>query len=74
MYAQSQKASLVRSTLEAPAVLVALKLQYDETPGTHQTKVLIAPSFTDNRGNGAVLNKLMMTKFLAPAVLMELAA
>ena len=71
MDAKSQKASLVISTLEALAVLVAL--QCGETPGTHQTKVLIAPSLTDNRGNGAVLNKLMTTKFPTSAVLMELA-
>ena len=37
-------------------------------------RVLIVPSITDNRGNGAVLNKLMSTKFPSSAVLMELAS
>ena len=32
------------------------------------------PTITDNRGNGALLNKLMSTKFPASAVLMELAS
>ena len=50
VYAKGQKASLVLSTLEALAALVALTLQHNETPFTHQTKVLIAPSLTDNRG------------------------
>ena len=37
-------------------------------------RVLIVPSLTDNRGNGAVLNKLMSTRFPSSAVLMELAS
>ena len=32
----------------------------------------MVPSLTDNRGNGALLNKLMTTKFPASALLMEL--
>ena len=38
------------------------------------TLVLIVPSITDNRGNGAALNKLMSTRFPSSAVLMELAS
>ena len=53
-------------------MLVALKLQYGEEPGRTKTRVAIAPSLTDNRGNGAALNKLMTTKFPASALLMEL--
>ena len=34
---------------------------------------MVAPTWTDNRGNGSALNKLMSTKFPASAVLMELA-
>ena len=34
----------------------------------------MAPTWTDNRGNGSALNKLMTTKFPACAVLMELSA
>ena len=58
------------STLEALAVLVALKLRYGEEPGCSKERVRIAPTHTDNRGNGAALNKLMTTKFPASALLM----
>ena len=71
VFAKSQKASRVISTLEALAVLVALKLQCGETPGGSRTRVRIAPTLTDNRGNGAALNKLMTTKFPASALLVE---
>ena len=73
VFAKSQKASLIISTLEALAVLVALKLRFGEEPGRSKERVRIAPTLTDNRGNGAALNKLMTTKFLASALLMELA-
>ena len=33
-----------------------------------------SPSFTDNRGNGSALNKLMSTSYPASAILMELSA
>ena len=72
VFAKGRKAALVISTLEALAVLIALKLQYGEEPGRTKTRVTIAPSLTDNRGNGAALNKLMTTKFPASALLMEL--
>ena len=39
-----------------------------------RTRVLIAPTWADNRGYGAALNKLMTTGFPASALLMELAA
>ena len=71
VFAKSQKASLIISTLEALAVLVALKLRYGEEPGRSKERVRIAPTLTDNRGNGAALNKLMTTKFPASALLME---
>ena len=43
--------------------------------GSHadDTRVLVVPSSTDNRGNGAALCKLMSTRFPSSAVLMELA-
>ena len=66
------KAALVISKLEALAVLVALKLHFGETPGEGRNRVNIAPTITDNRVNGAALNKLMTTKFPASALLMEL--
>ena len=64
---------MIISTLKALAVLVALKLRYGEEPGRSKERVRIAPTLTDNRGNGAALNQLMTTKFLASARLMELA-
>ena len=46
---------------------MALKLQFGEIPGRGRTDVTVAPTITDNRGNGAALNKLP-----ASALLMEL--
>ena len=43
-------------------------------PREKHTSVQIVPTITDNRGNGALLNKLMSTKFTASAVLVELAS
>ena len=45
---------LVISTLEAFAMLVALKLRFGH-PDPEDTRVMIAPSITDNRGNGEAL-------------------
>ena len=74
VYEKGDKPSLVISTLEALAVLTALKTFYGDQPRTEKQKVTVAPTWTDNRGNGSALNKLMTTKFPASAVLMELAA
>ena len=63
---------MVISTLEALALVIALKIKFGPDPD--EMRVLIVPSITDNRGNGAVLNKLMSTKFPSSAVLMELAS
>ena len=52
---------------------VALKLKFGQDPEPDDTRVLIVTSITDNRGNGAALNKLMSTRFPSSAVLMELA-
>ena len=71
---RGRKSALVTSTLEALAVLVALKLLYRETRREKHTRVQIVPTLTDNLGNGALLNKLVSTKFPASAVLMELAS
>ena len=66
--------SLVISTLEALDILVAVKLWFGEEPDSDYTRVLIVPSITDNRGNGAALNELMSTRFPSSALLMELAS
>ena len=63
--------TLVISTLEAFAMLVALKLRFSQDPEPDETRVLIVPSITDNRGNGAALNKLMSTRFPSSAVFYE---
>ena len=43
-------------------------------PPRNRSSIRIVPTTTDNRGNGAALNKMMTTKYPASAVLMELAA
>ena len=60
------------STLESLAVLLALKCFFQGRNSEHDTKVQILPTWTDNRGNGSVLNKLMTTRYPASAVLMEM--
>ena len=65
--------SLVISTLEALAILVALKFRPVERPEEDEKRVLMVPSITDNHRNGAALNKLMSTRFPSSTVLMDLA-
>ena len=74
VYEKGGKLSLIIWTLEATAVLVSLKMFYGEQPASGKKKVTVAPTWTDDRGNGSALNKLMTTKFPACAVLMELPA
>ena len=74
VYEKGGKPSLIISTLEALAVLVSLKMFYGEQLESGKKKVTMAPTWTDNRGSGSALNKLMTTKFPACAVLMELSA
>ena len=63
IFEKGDRPSLVNSTLEALAILVALKLRFGEAPDAGDKRVLVFPSITDNRGNGAALNKLMSTRF-----------
>ena len=74
MYEKSDKPSLLTSTLEALAVLFSLVLFFDDIQPEPRTKVQVAPTWTDNRGNGSALNKLMTSKYPASAVLMEMSA
>ena len=46
------------ATLEALAILFALKAFYGETPQANRTTVQILTTWTDKRGNGALLNRL----------------
>ena len=62
------------STPEALAVLVRVKVFYSEPPAEHRTSAQEAPPWTDNRGIGTALNKLMSTRFPSSPVQMELAA
>ena len=71
MYEKHGPPSLIVSILEDLVVLLALKTFYGEDHH-HTARVLVAPTWTDTRGNGAALNKLMTTLFPASAVLMEL--
>ena len=74
VFEKGDRPSLVISTLEALALVIALKIRFGQDPDPDETRVIVVPSITDNRGNGAVLNKLMSTKFPSSAVLMELAS
>ena len=74
MFEKRNRPSLIVSTLEALASLVALKIKFGQEPDPNEMRVLIVPSITDNRDNGAVFNKLMSTRFPSSAVLMELAS
>ena len=51
------------NVVEALAVLVALKVFYGEDAGQRRKKALVMPTWTDNRGNGAALNRLMTTRY-----------
>ena len=48
-FEKSSKPALVISTLEALAVLVALKVYYGEEPTTDRSSIRIVPTTTDNR-------------------------
>ena len=68
---KERQAGLVISTLEALAVVIALKLRYGQARENGRTKVMWVPSITNNRGNEASLDKLKSTEFPSSAVLME---
>ena len=70
VYAKGDKPALVISTLEALAVLLPLKTFFGGESKVRHTKVQIMPTWTDNRGNGSALNKMMITRYPASAVVM----
>ena len=74
VFEKGDRPSLIISTLEALAMVVALKVKFGQEPDPDEMRVLVFPSITDYRGNGAALNKLMSTRFPSSAVLMELAS
>ena len=73
IFERSDKPARVISTIEALAVLMGLKLFYGDEAQSAHTRIQMIPSFTDNRGNGSALNKLMTSKYPSSAVVMELA-
>ena len=68
---RSSKPALMISTLEALAVVVALKVYCGETPKKNRSSIRIVPTTTDNRGNGAALNKLVNPQQLQWTVLQQ---
>ena len=72
IFERGDKPPLTISTLEAPAVLISLKLFFGDEPKQGRTKVQVVRTWTDNGRNGSALNKLMSTKFPSSAVVMEL--
>ena len=73
-FRQRQETSQIISTLEALAVLLSLKLFAAPQPDGQKRRVTILPTWTDNRGNGSALNKVMTTRYPSSALVMELAA
>ena len=62
------------ATLEALGLLLAL-LAFGPREHVKDTCLTVqVPAFTDNKGNGYVVNKLMTTRFPLCAFVMELAA
>ena len=62
------------ATLEALGLLLTL-LAFGPAQELNGTKTVIqVPAFTDNRGNGYVINKLIATRFPLCANVMEPAA
>ena len=74
VFSKGGKPLLVISTLEALAVLMALNLFHRPPTVQQRTATRVVPTWTDNRGNCAALNRLMTTRFPASAVIMEMAA
>ena len=68
------KAYRVIATLEALGLLLALMAFGPGQKLSNTSLTVQVSAFTDNRGNGYVINKLMTTKFPLCTVIMELAA
>ena len=71
VFKRDGKAARVIATLEALAMLLAVRAFFPDAQRTQRTKLVVIPSYTDNRGNGALLNKLMSSKYPLSALLME---
>ena len=53
-------------------MLIVLKIFFGSASREHNTKVRIMPTWTDNRGNGSALNKMMASRYPSSAVVMEM--
>ena len=73
IFEKGSRPALVIGTLEVLAALVALQLFKGEDPPQRKTRVLVVPTWTDNRGNGAASSRHVHT-FPSSALLMELAS
>ena len=71
VFKRDGKAARVIATLEALAMLLAVRAFFPNAQGNQRTRLAVIPSFTDNRENGALLNKLMSSKYPLSALLME---
>ena len=72
IFEKGDRPALIISRLKALEVLISLKLFFCDIPGRGRTQIQVVPTWTDNRGNGSALNKLMSTRFPSSAVVMEL--
>ena len=62
------------ATLEAPGLLLTLLASGPREHVSDASLTVQVPAFTDHKGNGHVVNKLMTTRFLWCAFVMGLAA
>ena len=74
VFERGGKPSLLISSLEALAIIIALKVFFPAKGTDSKKSINLVPTWTDNRGNGSALNKLMSTRYPASALLMELAS
>ena len=72
VFKKEGKAARVTATLEALAMLLAVRSFFPKSQADRRTKLAVIPSYTDNRSNGSLLNKLMTSKYRLSALLMEL--
>ena len=71
VFKRDGKAARVIATLEALAMLLAVRAFFPDAQRTQRTKLVVIPSYTDNRGNGALLDKLVSSKYPLSALLVD---
>ena len=71
VFKRDGKAARVIATLEALATLLAIRAFFPNAQEAERTKLVVIPSFADNRRNGALLNKLMSSKYPLSTLLVE---